>query len=142
MKARNKLSVGLVGILGAGLVGGGLLAAALANVSAGGFAVGQAELSATCLTPATAAVNFDTIPNYLDGDWRVESVQVTVADGTNPIACDAIPVKVTAYDINGDALQVVSTTISQSGAGIDQVFAFAPYLTAADIVGYGVSITG
>lgn len=138
---KKKASIGLVGLVGAGLLGGGLLASALANVSAESMTVGQAELNADCLTAATAQVNFDTNPTYLDGDWRTEAVQMTITDEVNPIACDALPVEVIAYDANGDALQSVNTFIDQTGAGIDQSITFDPYLTAGSIVGYGVNIT-
>lgn len=139
---RNKVKIGTIGLLGAGLVGGGILAASLANVTASGFAVGQATLEANCLNPATASVFIGSDPTYLDGDWRVTGVLMNISDATNTIECNGVAFKVTAVDANGDELQTVSGTIAQSGAGISQQVAFDPVLLASDVERYGVSILG
>lgn len=138
----NKVKIGTVGLLGAGLVAGGVLAASLANVTASGFAVGQATLEASCLNPATAVVNVYSDPMYAEGDWRVNGVLFTINDGTNTIACDGKTFKVTAFDVNGDELATFTNTVSQPGASITQTVAFDPALLATDIEGYGVSILG
>lgn len=123
-------------------MGGGILAASLANVSASGFAVGQATLEANCLNVATAQVGIASDPTYLNGDWQVTGVLFTVSDETNPIACDGVPFNLTAVDANGDALQTVSGTISQTGDSISQTVDFDPDVLASSVASYGVSILG
>lgn len=141
ISARKKALFG-AGILGAGLVGGGLFAATLANVSAPGFAAGQATLSATCANPETADVRVDSTLEYVNGDWTVPMVGLVISDTTNPVTCDGVNAKLTAVDASGNALQTVSFNVAQEGAGVDMYVTFNPSVLAGDVAGYAVALEG
>jgi hypothetical protein len=135
-----KAPIALPVLAAAALLAGGILAAALTTVTAGGIAVGQARLDASCLDPGTAVVSFLQDPYWESGDWRVDTALLAITDPVNPIACAGKELHVTTVDADGLPLSYAVLPVGQQDGSIQMAVPLGTPVLASDIAAVALSI--
>lgn len=139
---RTRKALAATAVVGATALMGGVFAATLANVSAPGFAAGQATLEATCLNPETANVVVEPNTIYMNGEYRSYEAMVYIEDFVNLPACDGVPMKVVAFGADGAPLAETSVLTEQYFIDAVSQLVGIPEVVTRNIAGWGVSLNG